>query len=425
MNSTKEHWLGLLLVVGGIIAVLLLYSWGFLSQSTIGIFIVTIISGAIISGATIFYRGIKQTSKSTGQGLGTDLYSVGDFVETRPIPPNLAVLTKEEGQRLQREYREKLSKYEQDLVERYNAENLIVWNGKQHPVSVLLEVRCEEDQVQEKFDVDANGRVREYKIPSVILEWGKEELLRFMKEDPLVKNPDFPDFPNSEIAHFEKFEYLNEKLIIWYQKSSFYDYVLTILSMDVWSKSKAMKLRDILEPGGTQLKGRLRSVEESLCAGTLGVNCIVKTKDGLFVVSKRSGNVSNAKYTLVGSATGFLRWDMRRNMGSPPSIFFAVKRHLYEEMEVQEYEVRQIMCIGMVRDLERAQQTDAVFYVETTLNFQELEQRRALAPHRREIAHYVPIEPKKITEYMVNPDSSPELIGCIYLLVKVARDKIQ
>ena len=53
--------------------------------------------------------------------------------------------------------------------------------------------------------------------------------------------------------------------------------------------------------------------------------------------------------------------------------------------------------LGMIRDLERAQQTDAVFYVETTLDFQELEQRRNLAPHRREIMHYVPVEPKKIT----------------------------
>jgi hypothetical protein len=301
-------------------------------------------------------------------------------------------------------YQKARSEYEKSLIERYKAEELIVWEGQRYPISVLFSCNLQESQIKEELETER------YDLPQVVHQWGLEQLLDFQKGNPFIKRgrPLYDGF----LYHFKKFKFLDDRLTIWFQESSFYQYVLTNLAMEIYSKHEMKTLRDLLEPGE---KGRLRPIEQSLCANGLGIGCIVRSSDGKFVVVWRSDKVSNAKLSYAPSASGTMKLGEFPKQGSTPSIFQAARIQLWQEMSVSPRSTKRIRFLGITRELERGGQPDGHFYAEVDLSFEELVKLREKAEHCEEHTRYISEALGDITNYVGNLKSAPALRGCIYL----------
>jgi predicted NUDIX family phosphoesterase len=372
-------------------------------------FIATIIAGAILGILAIYYLFIRKAKPSEPPIATTTQptlpsYSSEDFEETKPILP--------EDKSLLPLYRKKWRKYEESLVNRYHKEKVIEWNGRKYPIIILQECCLEENQVEERFDLDSNGQIREYKLPDVVYRWNHDKLQGFMLNNPNVKRGS--SLYNDPVPHIAKYEFTGNKIIFYFQKSMYYDYVVTNLATDVRNKLTNKTLREELDQFSD---GRLNGINDTAYTNQLGGGCLVKSSDGKFIIHQRSDKVSNAKLTYSVSAGG--TFSLKRDVKSGRiSIFDAIKRHLRQEMAIDEECIRRIILLGLVRELERGGKIDTFFYVEVNLTFVQIEKllKEEQPEHREELVHYIPVEPSKITNYIGGEETSIALRGCIYLL---------
>lgn len=342
----------------------------------------------------------------------TGKYLSNKFVETRPIST---------GSEMSEEaYHRARSKYELRLTQRYHAEELIKYENKTQPIAILFAHPLEKQQVESKFDLDKSGHVRRYELPLVVREWG-DEFLTFMKKHPFVDPGEGEPLRNGDMYHLEDYEDSNGKLTLWFQQSKYFEYIQTDLAMDVRRKNESKTLRDFLEPAED---GRLKTIKQSDCAGELGICCIVKSSDGLFVVTERSERVTHAKGMFAPSASGGLRPDGKVRFNTPPSIFRGAIQQLWEEMAVKPEHVKHMIFLGITRELERGGKADGHFYVESNRTFEKLVEQRTEAIHLREHKKYIPVKPREITSYINNENSSPALKGCVYLFHKLIDSKL-
>jgi len=340
-------------------------------------------------------------------------FAKGSLEETWPSPPEVTSASPPAQALLWIEYWRQLNRIEFEPMQRYSAEKLVV-GYKPHPLSILYQGEFSEDQVNV---LKVEGF---YEPPAVVREWDGEshELLSFVWEDPLVRAKKWENAPVSVRLAGWKVE--GNTLMVSLQKADYDDYLRTNLAINL--KRRNDFLVDFLQPGGPQRKERLFPVEAQVCCNIVGINCMVRSSEGKFLIRQRSAEVTNAKKMYAPPVSGGMRLEGDVNWDSP-SIFDSARTHLKQEMAFNEESLKgiKLVHIGMTREFARGGQTDGHFLVKSNSSLYDLLQQARKAPHKEEfLGQHESPSGSELWRFLDHPSSSPALRGSIYLLLNSA-----
>jgi 8-oxo-dGTP pyrophosphatase MutT (NUDIX family) len=127
---------------------------------------------------------------------------------------------------------------------------------------------------------------------------------------------------------------------------------------------------------------------------TLAVCSVVETTDHVILLDKRQGvDVSNGRYHVIGGVV-----DRGRDGEEQADPFGAMRRELREETGIQESDIAEQYCLGVVYDLETPH-AELVFLTRLNISMAEVYQR---TPEDREIQqlHTLAAAPDSICEFI-------------------------
>ncbi len=173
-----------------------------------------------------------------------------------------------------------------------------------------------------KFDICYENAKKQYQLPEQIKDYSKE-LMEAHKHSVTYNNR------NIRIDDFEEKE---DKVVLKYSMTTYYDSLITNRAMD-YILSSGKTVRDIFEPGPY-----ISELKYSKMSNHLGFNGFVELKDGKIIFVMRSNNVSIGKRTLANSIGASMKTKYCLNSNrllDLNGIGNAIRREIENELKIQ------------------------------------------------------------------------------------------
>lgn len=139
------------------------------------------------------------------------------------------------------------------------------------------------------------------------------------------------------------------------QPVRYFDHLRTNMQMDR-TLPGGKTLREIVHPGGA-----LEPLETSKLANPLGVDVLLFTRTGDLIVQKRSMGMSVRPGALAPSVSGGFLWQDIAEPGTTTLADVPVWREAVEELGIAREALRDIVFLGVTRELARGGQPEAFF----------------------------------------------------------------
>ncbi|MBB3185644.1 hypothetical protein FHR95_003235 [Halomonas fontilapidosi] len=175
-----------------------------------------------------------------------------------------------------------------------------------------------------------------------------------------------------------------------FEKATYYSYLVTNMLPEV-EMPGGLTYRDMLEPGPV-----LSTLETSLPENHLGLNCLFRTRDGDFIIPRRSHNTNVFKGQLSASVSGAsnlhtcrlgnqgtyspLAWLINETREELPFLFTEAGQAVGDD--AMQALLGEACFLGITRELRRCGKPEAFFFFSLPITTDEVRQR--LRAHLRE-----------------------------------------
>lgn len=212
----------------------------------------------------------------------------------------------------------------------------------------------------------------EYQVPWFIEESARKILLtKFIDSsnfcEDLMGEGRGSDY-NGTTLSVNKYEIKDNKLIFYFKRSFYFNYLVTNVSPEVEILGHKT-IRHLLEPGP-----KLNKLSQSSAENHLGMSCLIITKDNYIVVPKRSNKTSVFRGQLSPSVSGAANistcMDENGNISAYQWLMKEVEEELHKELVVSEEKVK---LIGFSRELRRLGKPELFFLIHSQYSKSEIE----------------------------------------------------
>lgn len=164
------------------------------------------------------------------------------------------------------------------------------------------------------------------------------------------------------------FDWLSEKKTLVFQKSFYFDYLKTNLSLDAYVPNFGT-LREFITKDG-----KIEVLQSSILANATGINGLVFSNDGFMIIQERRKNVLVRPGELCSGFSGTVDWIDIENATNTGGTLDRLDspREMVEELGIHRDEIKARRFLGITRELIRGGTPEMFYSVDIDLSAEDI-----------------------------------------------------